>query len=406
MNSSSWRWLAVSIFVLSSTLNYLDRSLLNVLAPLILKEFHLNQLSFGYVISAFSLVYALASVAAGLLLDRIGLNKTIAAAIAWWSSAGILTAFTCGFNGLLSVRAGLAVGESAGVPAFGKLNAIYLKPSERALGAATNQIGLALGGILAAAAVPIAVAFGWRLPFALCGVLGLLWIPLWLLTSRKIPPQYAQRELAAPNERTVSASLALFGTRDLWVLLTANVLWMGGYSLWNNWLSLYLVHIQHVPLAQTARYVWIPPFVSNFGGFFGGWLSLRWMRRQVDSVVARRRAVCVSALAGLVTLALPFATNPWTATAVISTSFFFILAGSVNIYALPLDIFGAQHAGMAIAALTLAFGLMQTVISPVFGWLADRNLYADVVWLVTIPLLLSALSLLACSSRREKQLIE
>jgi MFS family permease len=127
------------------------------------------------------------------------------------------------------------------------------------------------------------------------------------------------------------------------------------------------------------------------------------MRRRVDSVVARRRAVWVSALAGLVTLGLPFATNPWAATAVISASFFFLLAGSVNIYALPLDIFGAQHAGMAIAALTLAFGLMQTVISPVFGWLADRNLYGDVVWLVTVPLLLSGLTLLACSERRETE---
>src|ERR1022692_1094708 len=58
MNSFSWRWLAVAIFVLSTTLNYLDRSLLNVLAPLILKEFHLNQLSFGYILSAFSFVYA------------------------------------------------------------------------------------------------------------------------------------------------------------------------------------------------------------------------------------------------------------------------------------------------------------------------------------------------------------
>jgi ACS family hexuronate transporter-like MFS transporter len=403
MRTISWRWLAVAIFVLSSTLNYLDRGLLNVLAPAILKEFNLTQLSFGYVVAVFSLVYAVSSVAAGILLDRIGLNKSIAAAIAWWSSAGILTAFTRGFGGLVWVRALLGVGESAGVPAFGKLNGIYLKPSERALGAAVNQVGLALGGILAAAAVPLAVIFGWRVPFAACGVLGLLWIPLWLLTSRLIPPQYAARELAAA--RTVRMSLAIFGKRDMWVLMLANVLWMGGYSLWNNWLTLYLFHVQHVPLKETARYVWIPPFVSYFGGFFGGWLSLWWMNRKVDSVVARRRAVWLSAIAGLVTLALPFAVNPWQATAIISASFFFILSGSVNIYALPLDIFGAQQAGMSVAALTLAFGLLQTVISPVIGWLSDRRLFSEVVWMVTVPLLLSAATLLGCSKRREEEIV-
>ena len=124
MNRFSWRWVAVSVFILSSTLNYLDRSLLNVLAPFILKEFQLNQQSFGYIVSAFSFVYAFSSLGAGVLLDKIGLNKSIAAAVAWWSSISIFTAFTAGFGSMLGVRAALGVGESAGVPAFGKLNAI------------------------------------------------------------------------------------------------------------------------------------------------------------------------------------------------------------------------------------------------------------------------------------------
>jgi predicted MFS family arabinose efflux permease len=396
-NSFAWRWLAVAIFVLSSALNYLDRSLLSVLAPAIMNEFHMNQLSFGYLISGFSIVYAFSSLAAGFLLDRIGLNKSIMAAVAWWSGAGILTAFTRGFGGLLFARAGLAVGESAGIPAFGKLNAIYLKPSERALGTAANQIGLALAGVIAAAAVPLAVLVGWRVPFVFCGALGLVWIPVWWITSRRIPPQYARKAL----ERSNSASLAIWGTLDLWLLVAANVLWMSGYSLWSTWTTLYLTHVQHLTLKDTARYVWIPPFVSIFGGFFGGWMSLRWMNRQVDSVTARRRSVWVSATGALTALALPFATTPALATAIISLSFFFLLSGSVNIYALPLDIFGAQHAGMAIAALTFAFGLLQTVISPVIGWLGDHNLYALVIWLVTIPPILSAAILMGCSSRRE-----
>jgi ACS family hexuronate transporter-like MFS transporter len=386
----------VTIFVISTTLNYLDRSLLNVLAPLILKEFHLNQLSFGYIISAFSLTYAFSSLGAGLLLDRIGLNKSIAAAISWWSIAGILTALTTGFGGLLAVRAALGIGESSGVPAFGKLNATYLKPSERALGAAVNNVGLSLGPVLAALALPAALVVGWRIPFAVCGAIGLFWIPAWWLTSRRIPPQYAAREAT-----TVKDSAAIWATSDLWVLVIANVLWMGGFSLWNNWVTLYLTHVQHVSLKDAARYVWIPPLVSTFGGFFGGWLSLWWMNRRTDSVAARQRAIWVSAIGSLSTLALPFANTPATATAIISLSSFFLLAGSVNIYALPIDIFGAQRAGSAVAALTFAFGLLQTIISPVIGWLADRNLYSQVVWLVTIPVLFSALTLLGCSKRRE-----
>ena len=401
MNSVSWRWLAVAIFIVSSALNYLDRGLLTVLAPVIMKDFHLSRLSYGYVWSAFSIVYALSSLAAGFLLDRIGLNKSIMAAIAWWSSAGILTAFTRGFGGLLMVRAGLGVGESAGVPAFGKLNAIYLKRGERALGTAANQIGLSLGGIAAVAFVPLAVKIGWRIPFAICGALGLIWIPLWWLTSRFIPPQFGTHGITSRSERTMARSMNIFATRDIWVLVAANVLWMGGYSLWSNWTTLYLTDVQHLDLKQTARYAWIPQLAAVLGGFFGGWLSFRWINRNVDSVDSRRRAIWVSATGALAALGLPFAKTPAIATAIISLSFFFLLAGSVNIYALPIDIFGAENAGMAVAALTFAFGLLQTVISPIIGWFGDHHLYSLVVWLATIPPLLSALTLMACSGRRE-----
>jgi MFS family permease len=69
------------------------------------------------------------------------------------------------------------------------------------------------------------------------------------------------------------------------------------------------------------------------------------------------------------------------------------LAGSVNIYALPIDLFGPSRSGLAISALVLSYGLLQTVISPVIGWLADRHLYSQAVYLVAIPPLLSCLLL-------------
>jgi MFS family permease len=189
----------------------------------------------------------------------------------------------------------------------------------------------------------------------------------------------------------------------LWLLMAANVLWMPLYSLWSSWTTLYLTHVQHISAAESARFVWIPPLVSNFGGFFGGWLSRRWINAGTDSVTARRRAIWISAVGAMSTLALPLAQSPTAATALISMSVFFVLAGSVNIYALPLDIFGAKHAGASIAALTFAYGLLQTVISPLIGRLGDKAMYSQAVWFLTIPLILSAILLMGCSKRREGQ---
>ena len=103
-------------------------------------ELHFNQTQFGYLISVFSIAYAASSLFAGWLLDRLGINRTITGAVVCWSFAAISNGLAGTFGGLAVCRAALGVGESAGVPAVGKLNGIYLKPEERALGAAANRL--------------------------------------------------------------------------------------------------------------------------------------------------------------------------------------------------------------------------------------------------------------------------
>jgi ACS family hexuronate transporter-like MFS transporter len=381
------RWLAVSVFILSSTLNYLDRQLLATLAPLIMADFHFNQTRLGLLYSAFSIAYAVSSVFVGWFLDRAGINRGISTAVAWWSAAAASTGLVGGFGALAVTRAALGVGESAGVPAVGKLNGMYLKPKERAMGAALNQVGLSLGLALAPAWIVVATSRSWRTPFVVVGLMGLLWIPLWLVVSRRIPPT------EPPSGSSSRPGFSLLLDRDLLLLVCANILWMGTYSLWSNWMTLYLINARGLTLRQTAGYVWLPPMVSIIGGFFGGWLSLRWMERGMRAVPARRRAIFVSALGSLSTLLVPLMPDARWATAAIAVSFFFALAGSVNIYAIPIDLYGPERSGLAISALVFGFGILQTVISPVIGYLSDLHLYTQVVWMVAAPPLVSCLFL-------------
>lgn len=357
-----------------------------MLAPLIMTELHLKLTGFGFLVSAFSIAYAASSLGMGWFLDRVGVNRGITAAVAWWSAAAASVGLVGSAGGLAVCRAALGIGESAGVPAVGKLNGVYLKPEERALGAAFNQVGISLGLAIAPLSIAFATAYSWQFPFVAVGILGFLWIPIWWITSRSIKPQFG-------SLRGEPATIKLLLDPSLIALMLANILWMGGYSLWSNWTTLYLTRVHGLTLKQTAAYVWIPPLVSNFGGFFGGWLSKRWMERDLPPVAARRKAVQWSSAGCLLTLLLPLMPDAGWATAVISVSFFFLLAGSVNIYAIPIDLFGAARSGIAISALVFSFGLMQTVISPVFGYLAEHNLYTAVVWVVTIPPLLGALVL-------------
>ena len=153
-------------------------NLLGTLAPFIMAEFHFTQTGFGWLISAFSLTYALSALGTGWALDRFGVNRSIYAAVAWWSTAAVGTGLVRGFPGLGFCRSALGIGESAGVSAVGKLNAIYLKPEERALGAALNQIGISIGGSVAGYwGISQAAAHGWRWPFMLAGLCGFAWFP-------------------------------------------------------------------------------------------------------------------------------------------------------------------------------------------------------------------------------------
>ncbi len=367
--------------------------MLGLLAPLMMAELHFSQTQFGFLISTFSITYAASSLIAGWLLDRFGINRTTCAAVTWWSLAAVANGLVRTFGGLAVCRAALGFGESAGVPAVGKLNGIYLKPEERALGAAANQIGLSLAGVIGPLWIVFALSHSWREPFVINGVLGLVWIPVWLGVNRVIPARYRETEFtsAIPAERN---SMGILRDRNLLLLVVANLFWMTGYSLWSNWTTLYLTHVQHITLRAAAHYLWIPPVFSNLGGFFGGWLSLHWIKRGADPAGARRRAVWVSAICSMFALFLPLAPSAGWATAGISLSFFFSVAGSVNIYALPIDIFGAARSGLAISALTGAFGVLQTVISPLIGKMGDHNLYPKVVWIATLPLLLSAAALM------------
>jgi ACS family hexuronate transporter-like MFS transporter len=374
MKKSTARWGVVSVFALASTWNYLDRNILAAAVPRVRAEFHLNNTQYGWVLSAFSLAYALASPATGWLLDWLGVEIAMAWAVVLWSATSVLGGLSRGFGQLLGARTLLGAFESAGVPAAGKLNASYLEPKNRAIGAAMTQVGLSIAGLTApwlVAALP-----GWRQPLFVCAALGLVWVPLFLIVARRVAPY----EVLPPQRER--GGLKLLGDRRLQVLVIASMLWMGSYSLWTNWTTAYLAYAFHLTVKSVALFAWIPPVAGTVGAFFGGWLSRRAIQRGQAPATARISAVLISAIGALIILALPFCGSPLVATAVISASFFWATAGSVNVYTIPVDIWGGARAGTAISALVFGYGILQAVISPLIGSIVDHLGYAPAFWLV------------------------
>jgi ACS family hexuronate transporter-like MFS transporter len=164
--------------------------------------------------------------------------------------------------------------------------------------------------------------------------------------------------------------------RRLWAFVAANALGMIGYSLWTNWTTLYLVEVHGLTLVEAAWYAWIPPLAAMLGGFAGGWLSQRLMERGVAAVAARFRVCLAASVVALATAAIPAASTAGWASAGISLSIFAVVAFSVNMYTLPLDVFGGPRAAFAVSLLVTSYGAVQALISPVFGKVIDLYGYA------------------------------
>jgi MFS transporter, ACS family, aldohexuronate transporter len=376
------RWLAIGMIVFSSMINYLDRQLLAALAPTLKSEFHLNNAQYGQIVSAFSVVYGLVAPLAGALIDKVGLNTGITAAVMLWSFASAATGWTTTFPSLLACRSVLGVSEAAGIPASGKANATYLHPSELALGTGINQIGLSLGAIFAPLLVAaMAPRYGWRSTFVLCGVIGLAWVPLWRLTARHAPALRENYVKPAPYRD-------LLRDRRFWGLVLTTVFVMMLYTLWTNWTTVYFVQERHMSQDEAnRRFAWIPPVFASLGGIAGGWIMYMWIRRGMDVLKARMRLCWISAAILLSTAAVPLAPTPGLAAAAISLSFFWSVALSGAVYALPIDLFGQGRAAFGVAALTCAYGWMQTFLSPAIGAVVDRTGFSAVcVALSLMPL--------------------
>jgi sugar phosphate permease len=216
----------------------------------------------------------------------------------------------------------------------------------------------------------------------LCGLLGFAWLPLWWFTSRRVPARKTPS-----NEVRLPIAKILRDPR-VWGLIVANALVMTLYTLWSNWTTIYLVQERHLSeIAANRHFAWIPPVFATLGGFCGGWLAFRAIKSGVSVHTARMRVCWISGVVLLATALVPLAPTSALAAAAISVSFFWCLSISTNLYAMPIDWYGAGRAAFGVSMITCSFGLMTALISPLIGSVVDRFGFAPVcVTMAVLPL--------------------
>lgn len=225
--SASYRNYVLFLLMVVYTLNFIDRTLIAVVAQPIIDSFGLTDSQWGLLYGPpFAIFYAVMGLPIALWADRSNRVKIIAICIVLWSIMTALCGIAAGFLTLLFFRIGVAVGEAGCTPPANSLIGDYFIARKRATALGIYGMGVTLGAFLANVfGGPIAqmqgadvgawineIGFGWmfegldwatiegwRIAFVVVGLPGVI-VALIVLLSIKEPPRgYSDPPNATPQ---------------------------------------------------------------------------------------------------------------------------------------------------------------------------------------------------------------
>jgi len=377
-----YRWTVVALLFVATTINYVDRQVLGILAPTLSRELHWSETAYGDVVSWFSFAYALGFLVAGRVLDRIGVKRGLGAAVVIWSIASMAHALVRTATGFSIARAALGVGESAIFPGSIKSVAEWFPRRERALAAGLFNAGTNTGAIVAPLIVPVlALRWGWQWAFIVTGALGFLWLALWipLYGNPERHPKVSDDELtligADPPDPPMPSTrwTSLLGYRQTWAFAVGKLLADPVWWFYLYWLPKFLDAKYGIKLSGIALPLIAVYLTADIGSIGGGWLSSMLIKRGWSVNWARKTAMLAMALLILPTTLAGRADSAWLAIAIVAVAAAAHQAWSANVYTLASDMFPRSAVGSVVGIGAFAGAMGGVFFQRGVGRLLDAN---------------------------------
>lgn len=364
------RWIPAIAMMLVSIISYVDRATLALLSPTILKETHMSGQQYGWIISGFSIVYLFSNPIWGRWLDRIGLRLGMTLAVSGWTLASAAHAFASGFGTFAIARAALGFGEGATFPGGMRTVIQSLPRNEQARGIGIAYSGASAGALLTPLIVtPVALAWGWRAAFLFTGVIGILWLLMWSIVSRR-------PELARPSGSGAARRHGLsFRDRRVWGFILINGLGMTPAIFVLYQAANYLHQAHGLSQGRIGALLWIPAVGWEIGNLFFGWLVDRLTMAGLTRPAAVRRAMGAAAALALVLAATPWIQPVGFVLTALAMGMFLSSGMAIPSLAYASYSFPARDAGFVAGLASAALGAQSTLIMPVFGRLFDLKRY-------------------------------
>lgn len=292
---------AIALTVLLSAmvlLNYVDRGALGIAAPKLKEELALDATAFGLAVSAFSWIYAPAQFVVGWLISRVCVYRLVAIGLLLWALATTFTGIVTGLAALVMMRLLLGVGEGVAFPAVSAIIARHVPAGRRGLANSVVSASLAFGPALGTFAGGIILAaFGWRPVFLIFGLVTLVWLLPWMVTSK---PHWNSSEPVEQRARMAE----VMAEPASWMMGIGHFFNTYGFYFMLAWLPLFLVQNRGLAILEMTSMLTALYLVQGIAALGVGWISDRLSEHYDEGRVRRLLMAIGLALVGVATLGI------------------------------------------------------------------------------------------------------
>ena len=375
-----YRWTICALLFGATTINYMDRQVLGLLAPTLEREIGWNEMQYAHIVTAFQAAYAIGLLGFGRMVDAIGVRHGYAISVFFWSLAAAAHALARTVPGFGVARFALGLGEAGNFPAAVKAVGEWFPRRERALANGLFNSGANIGAVLTPALVPwLTRMWGWQAAFVLLGALGFLWLGLWywFYEPPAESPRVSASELAyigsdAPEVQPGKVRWRqLLGYRQTWAFIVGFAFSAPIWWFYLYWLPKFLKKQYGLELSNLGPPLIVIYSMTCFGSVAGGWLSSALLRRGWSVNASRKTAMLVCALCVVPVMFAARASNMWLATLLIGLAASAHQGWAANLFALAGDLFPKPVVASVVGLGGMFGALTAMAFSQSAGWILE-----------------------------------
>jgi ACS family hexuronate transporter-like MFS transporter len=402
-----YRWVICALLFFAATINYIDRQVIGILKPTLVKEFDWqDERIYAAIVFTFQLAYAIGLLLAGRVIDRIGIVRGFTLAVVVWSFAAVAHAgadwfpelelptlnldASTGFSvvmlsggaaGFALARFALGLGEAGNFPASIKTVAEWFPRKERSLATGIFNSGTNVGALVTPLVVPwITLSWGWQWAFIATGLTGFIWLLFWrwIYRAPEDHPRLSSSELAYirsdPMEKTGPIAWAkLFPHRQTWAFATGKFLTDPIWWLYLFWIPDFLHRNHGLDLKSIGPPLVVIYLVADIGSIGGGWISSALLKRGWSVNTARKIAMLLCALLVVPIIFAAKVSSLWFAVALVSLAAAAHQGWSANLFTLTSDMFPRRAVGSVVGIGGTAGAMGGMLIALLVGEILQRT---------------------------------